>query len=227
MNLWRLRIDEETGIPQGQPEQITTGGSSWQLHLSLAGSQLAYAERRASTNIHAVDFDPETGLVLGEPQAVTRGSRIVAEPDISRDGQWLTYAVRGAQEYIVVSRTDGSDFRRLTNDVSKNRGPRWSPDGTQIAFFSDRGGTYGIWLMDPDGSGQTRIVGTAEDPALWPVWSPDGRRLLFESKAVAFLLEGPDWTELPAPLMKRGPLIGPQTGEDWPIGPPSSVRNRF
>ena len=206
MNVWRVRIDERTGIPAGQPEQITTGGFAQQLHLTLAGSQLAYAERRSRTNIYAVDFDPETGRVVGEPLAITRGSRVVDYPDVSRDGQWLTYMVRGAQESIMASRTDGSDLRRLTNDAFKNRGPRWSPDGTQIAFYSDRSGSYGIWVMDPDGSGQTQITVDPETPIVNPVWSPDGARLVYAFNDVTYVVEGPDWGgQTPTRVMESRP----------------------
>ena len=193
MNLWRVRIDERSGIPAGQPEQITTGGSTQQLHLTLAGSRLAYAERRSRTNIYAVDFDPGTGMVVGEPQAITRGSRVVATPDVSRDGQWLTYGIRGTQEYIVASRADGSDVRRLTTDESKNRAPRWSPDGTEIAFTSDRSGSYEVWVMDPDGSGQTQITDAPETFVVRPVWSRDGARLAYASGDSTSVVEGPDW----------------------------------
>ena len=202
MNLWRVRIDERTGIPQDPPEQITTGGSTRQLHLTLAGSQLAYAERRSSTNIYAVDFDPETGMVVGEPQAITRGSRQVAFPDVSPDGQWLTYWL-GPQEHIMASRTDGGDVRRLTNDGPRNTGPRWSPDGTQIAFFSDRSGSYELWVMDPDGSGQTQITDVPGTLILLPVWSPDGAKLAYASGDSTFVVEGPDWRgETPTRVME-------------------------
>lgn len=56
--------------------------------------------------------------------------------------------------------------------------PNWSPDGTKIAFASDRDGHYGIYVMRADGTHSHRIfVSRTGDAA--PSWSPDGRRIVF------------------------------------------------
>jgi Tol biopolymer transport system component len=58
--------------------------------------------------------------------------------------------------------------------------PRWSPDGGRIAFTSNRGGSYNLYLMDPDGRNVTRITdhrGNDRDPS----WLPDGQGLVFSS----------------------------------------------
>ena len=57
--------------------------------------------------------------------------------------------------------------------------PAWSPDGTRIAFTSDRNGTAGdIWVMNADGSGQTRLT-TSNVNEGEPAWSPGGTRIIF------------------------------------------------
>ena len=56
--------------------------------------------------------------------------------------------------------------------------PAWSPDGTQIAFSSRRGGTFDIFVMSADGTGSQRLTTTREDDS-HPTWSPDGRRIAF------------------------------------------------
>ncbi len=63
MNLWRVRIDEETGEVLGQPESVTTGASASHQHLSFAkdGKQIAYVEQVQSSNIWKVGFDLRHG----------------------------------------------------------------------------------------------------------------------------------------------------------------------
>ena len=60
--------------------------------------------------------------------------------------------------------------------------PRWSPDGTRIAFKSNRGsGNYDVWVMDANGANPVRITDhPANDHD--PVWMPDGQSLIFSSE---------------------------------------------
>ena len=68
-------------------------------------------------------------------------------------------------------------FRRLTGKEARGR-PAWSPDGTKIAFASDRDGTFFIYVMNADGSNIERLsTGTAVEHD--PTWSPDGRFIAF------------------------------------------------
>ncbi len=57
----------------------------------------------------------------------------------------------------------------------------WSPDGTKIAFTSDRDGNFEIYVMNADGRNPTRLT---SDPATdnFPAWSPDGTKIAFDSR---------------------------------------------
>ena len=69
---------------------------------------------------------------------------------------------------------------RLTHDGAFDGEPAWSPDGSQIAFVSNRNGNWDIYTMDADGDNRNRLT---TDPAYdgEPAWSPDGLKIVFVS----------------------------------------------
>src|SRR5437667_6655635 len=77
---------------------------------------------------------------------------------------------------------DGSGQTRLTVNTASDRlaplNPAWSPDGTKIAFSTNRDGNYEIYTMNADGSGPTRLTSNAADDAS-PTWSHDGTKIAF------------------------------------------------
>jgi TolB protein len=75
---------------------------------------------------------------------------------------------------------DGSGRRRLTDDPAADTEPAISPDGTRIAFASNRTGTWQVYVMEADGGRATALTyGPSE--SFEPAWSPDGRRIAFSS----------------------------------------------
>ncbi len=89
---------------------------------------------------------------------------------------------------IFVMNADGTGQTNLTNHPGNDRDPRWSPDGRRISFESYRDGPgtdiFGrnaeIYVMNADGSGQTRLTNNRASDR-YPSWSPDGRRIAFYS----------------------------------------------
>jgi dipeptidyl aminopeptidase/acylaminoacyl peptidase len=119
-------------------------------------------------------------------------------------------STRDGNSELYVMNADGSGQSRLTNDPATDRDPAWSPDGTKIAFSSNRESflcdtgdpychpraTYRIFTMNADGSGVTRI--TVTHPAdgnsdgsdhFQPDWSPSGDRLAYESAEIDYFEE--------------------------------------
>ena len=77
---------------------------------------------------------------------------------------------------------DGSNLTRLTNNPGDDDEPVWSPDGQRIAFTSDRDGINAIYVMNADGSNQTRLTAAQIERNDEPAWSPDGQYIVFESR---------------------------------------------
>ncbi len=74
---------------------------------------------------------------------------------------------------------DGSLMTRLTNDPAADETPVWSPDGTRLAFASNRSGSYQIYLMDAEGGNVSQV--TTEYENTHPVWLADGLRIAFRA----------------------------------------------
>jgi Tol biopolymer transport system component len=84
---------------------------------------------------------------------------------------------------IWVMDADGTGQRRLTVGPgwANNEWPDWSPDGSKIAFHSDRDGNREIYVMNADGIGQTNLTNNSPAYDGAPSWSPDGSKIAFES----------------------------------------------
>lgn len=85
---------------------------------------------------------------------------------------------------------DGSSPTRLTDDKDRTEklpnfvpvydsSPVWSPDGTKIAFISNRNYLFGLYVMNADGS-NSQLVTELKEPGQ-PAWSPDGRKIAFSA----------------------------------------------
>ncbi|MGD8623761.1 MAG: hypothetical protein PVF47_14015 [Anaerolineae bacterium] len=70
---------------------------------------------------------------------------------------------------------------RVTDDGGTDGWPTWSPDGQRIAFHSDRGDNWDIWIVNVDGTGLTRLT-THPTADRYAAWSPDGKQIAFTSK---------------------------------------------
>jgi Tol biopolymer transport system component len=178
MNLWRVRIDEASGKTSGAPEPFTTPAQfSGFMSFSRDGRQMVYAAHARDLNLYKVGFDPVTEATRGDPITVTAGSTPLADPDFSPDGQWIVFNSHTTPQNLFLVRSDGTGLRQLTDGGQMDRCPKWSPDGSQIAFLSIRSGKRQIWTINPDGSSLEKRTDAPGDGARLPRWSPDGRVL--------------------------------------------------
>ena len=142
--------------------------------------------------VYSVETDGVKLHVIGDGPSADPFFEQEAEPDLSPDGTrvaystfryWTGFPWNEIHSWeIATANIDGSDAKRLTRDIHRNRAPVWSPDGSQIAFVSRRDSrTAEVRTMAADGSNEQRIAfGGYEsyiDPRL--IWSPDGRHIAF------------------------------------------------
>ena len=113
--------------------------------------------------------------------------RFIGDPQPSPDGSRVAFVVTTVDEEeneyrsrIWIVDTDGAaEPQPLTAGMKKDTTPRWSPDGTRIAFISNRAeDTPHLWLIDVRG-GEARQLTHGKEPARDPIWSPDGTRIAY------------------------------------------------
>lgn len=97
--------------------------------------------------------------------------------DVSRDGQWLAFDLLG---HVYRISTNGGAAQSLTqtSGVAINTHPRISPDGSLIAFVSDRKGQNNLWVMNADGSNPRAVFTDNNVRVAMPAWSADGQYIV-------------------------------------------------
>lgn len=91
--------------------------------------------------------------------------------DVSPDGREISFDLLGD---IYVIPIGGGEARALTSGNAWDMQPRYSPNGKEIAFTSDRGGGDNIWVMGRDGSNPRPVTDEKFRLLNQPAWTPDG-----------------------------------------------------
>lgn len=193
---------EEGGEPQFLPElfvapigDLSSAQQITELRTSIVSSPTW--SPRGDALVFVNDFDGIENLWYVTPDGENLRRLTIDDTYTYRDPSWEP--VVGSNRIIFASDRDsfGSteiysfelvepgvepEYTRLTNSNNSSYSPMWAYDGSRITFISDRGGDADVYIMNPDGSGQTLLTaddGGAEDRS--PAFTPDALYVAFIS----------------------------------------------
>lgn len=161
-----------------------------------SGDRLAFASDldHVGSFYGVYTFDFGSGLI--STVSVQSGSQTLS-PDWSPNGDWIAFSSDRDGDYEVFKvKPDGSSLTKITDNADDDgfdgslltgipltpdaRGLSWSPDGSQIAFISDRNANLDIFVVNEDGTGLKQVTThTADDYD--PFWLPNGDEIAFVS----------------------------------------------
>jgi serine/threonine protein kinase/Tol biopolymer transport system component len=179
-NLWKVRVDPQTARTVGDPERLTVGaGQDTDLMLSADGKKLSFAIRTENTRIWSFPFDAAAGQIKGEGQPVSAAGMDASMPDLTRDGKKLVFAAvrAGKNELWEKTLTDGRETLLAADD--RRFSPRWSRDGTRLAYERGRRTQHNSLVILPAGGGDEQVITSQGSFAPTPGdWSADGQSVL-------------------------------------------------
>jgi dipeptidyl aminopeptidase/acylaminoacyl peptidase len=146
--------------------------ASW----SPKGDRLAYAT-------DAYGHDQVVLSTVFDEQLLNTSTDEELDPAMAPDGATLAVAVQpfGGHAHLALFTAAGGQLNpHLTDGSSDARAPHWSPDGKQIAFDSDRSGSWDVFVMNADGTNVHDVTPSAANEHVTD-WSPDGLSLLVTS----------------------------------------------
>jgi tricorn protease len=182
-NIWAL--DTKTG----KMRQETTF-AEYDVHLPSAGpSEIVfenggrlYLLDLATGKAREVKIEVVTDRATLKPQ-VEKVADLIASADISPSGKRAVFGARGDVFSLPAEHGPVYDLTR-TSGVAE-RYPAWSPDGKQVAYWSDRTGEYELTVRNADGSGEERTVTKLGPGFRYNLfWSPDSTKVVFADQAM-------------------------------------------
>lgn len=181
----------------GMPRRIfaaKAGVTNVQPALSPDGSRVAFSSNLEGTfHIYVIgvdgrgmrrvtgDAEPESApLDDSEPAWSPDGSRVAFVRGFDATGNGVFVQTCAELSDILVVDVDANDISELNlTNGSHGTDPAWSPDGSRIAFASDRAGNFDIYTMSSEDGGDVRQLTDNEWAEADPSWSPDGSNIAY------------------------------------------------
>jgi len=174
--IWLYDLDTETATPF-----VTTGGSSQAPLWSADGKYIFYRGTRSGfRNLFRKAVDGPDA----EERLTTKPDVVQTPHTVTADGKWLIYSEAGpeanGESDLWRLRLDGDpEPTRLVATPVAESFARVSPDGRRLAYVSNVSGRNEIWVQPFEGDGPRRQI--SREGAWAPLWSHDGRELIFIS----------------------------------------------
>jgi Tol biopolymer transport system component len=162
----------------GDPRQITSDdvriyGLAW----GAEGEKIFFTSFRGGNQLNLWQVSLSKGE---EPRLIPTGSRDLQSVATSPDGRTIAFVEETADENIWEIQPNKTS-RPLIRSTRADHSPQFSPDGSQIAFASDRTGNYEIWLTDAEGKNQRQLTDSGGSAGS-PRFSPDGKFIVFDAQ---------------------------------------------
>jgi eukaryotic-like serine/threonine-protein kinase len=168
-----------TAVTRGKPRALTA------VHSQLLGlawtsdsKQLVFA-----SNHQGVETLWRVPFSGGDPEPVSVAADYAFGPTISLHGNRLAFVRTAVDTNLWKASLSPGDHRpvRVVDSTKEDNDPSFSPDGTHIAFASDRSGSFEIYVCAADGSNPIQLTSMRTSATGTPRWSPDGKQISYDS----------------------------------------------
>jgi dipeptidyl aminopeptidase/acylaminoacyl peptidase len=142
---------------------------------TLASSLAAQTPAQNDSSVRAAARTSGLPLLTQRKLTFTTDEASWISLDVSPDGRTIAFDLLGDLYTIPVA---GGTATRITSGTGWDQQPRYSPDGKQIAFISDRNGSKNVWIANADGTRPRILTKSERINFASPIWSADGQYVI-------------------------------------------------
>jgi len=167
----------------GEPKLVTSLRGIGRLAWTGDGKRIIFSGMGFFPGENSLFSVPAAG---GQPERLQFISSDASEPAVSYRGDKLAYSTGFLDANIWKIPIDDANNppARVVASSRLDNQPNLSPDGSKLAFVSNRDGPIAVWVSNADGTEAVRLCRTR---GATPEWSPDGKHIVFDSN------EGGHW----------------------------------